>query len=168
MMRLEHIVPTEMKRAEIITLHKGDKKRNDDPNNYRVITFLSVTLELNELVLLSHCEIHVFLKSLNMQQGKFQKQFWCNMSSSILRETLHHARDESAKVFVCCLDGTQAFDNVWHFGRFYKLLELNIAIQLSQFVICTRTLFVTLDIADCSRNHFPCYKAQSKEENVLR
>ena len=75
MMRLEHIVPTEMKRAEIITRHKGDKKRNDDPNNYRVITFLSVTLELNEIVLLSHCEIHVFLKSLNMQQSRFQSNW---------------------------------------------------------------------------------------------
>ena len=45
MLRLRHI-PTAMKRGEIITLHKGGKKRKDDPNNYRAITLSSVILKL--------------------------------------------------------------------------------------------------------------------------
>jgi len=41
-------------------------------------------------------------------------------------ETLHYAHKESETVFVCCLDGRQAFDHVRHAGLFYKLIELNV------------------------------------------
>jgi len=124
MLRLGYI-PTDMKRGEIITLHKGGKKRKDDPNNYRAITLSSVILKLYELVLLERCQDSI-LRSLNAQQGGFQKQLGCNMTSFVLRETLHHAREQSSKVFVCCLDGKQAFDHVWHDGLFYKLLDLGV------------------------------------------
>ena len=40
-----------MKRGNIITLHKGDE-RKDDPNNYRGITLLPVILKLYERILL--------------------------------------------------------------------------------------------------------------------
>ena len=46
------------------------------------------------------------------------------MTYFVLREILHHAREQSSKVFVCCLDGKQTFDHVWHDGLFYKLLDL--------------------------------------------
>ena len=39
MLRLGH-VPESMKKGEIITLHKGGKKRKDNPNNYRAITLV--------------------------------------------------------------------------------------------------------------------------------
>jgi len=43
------------------------------------------------------------------------------MTPFVLRATLHHVRQQSSKVFVCCLDGEQAFDHVWHDGLFYEL-----------------------------------------------
>jgi len=48
------------------------------------------------------------------------------MSTFDLRETLHWAREQSATVYVCCLDGKQAFDNVWHDGPIYKLIKLGL------------------------------------------
>ena len=41
-------IPDRMKSGTIITLHKGGKKRTDDPNNYRAITLTSVVLKLFE------------------------------------------------------------------------------------------------------------------------
>ena len=46
----------EMKRGTIITLHKGGRKRKDDPNNYRAITLSSVILKLYERILLHRLE----------------------------------------------------------------------------------------------------------------
>ena len=51
MYTLSH-TPVEMKRGNIITLHKGGRKRKDDPNNYRGITLLPVILKLYERILL--------------------------------------------------------------------------------------------------------------------
>ena len=39
-------IPESMKRGVIITLHKGGKKRKDEPNNYRAITLSSVVPKL--------------------------------------------------------------------------------------------------------------------------
>jgi len=39
-------IPDRMKCGTIITLHKGGKKRTDDPNKYRAITLTSVILKL--------------------------------------------------------------------------------------------------------------------------
>jgi len=114
-----------MKTGEIFTLHKGGKKRTDNPNNYRAITMSSVILKLYEVVLLHRCQ-DTIMKSLSKQQRGFQKQLGCQMSTFVQRETLNYAREKSATVCVCCLDGRQAFIHVWHAGLFYKLIELNV------------------------------------------
>ena len=77
------------------------------------------------MVLLDRCQ-QTILDSISRQQGGFQKQLGCNMSTFVFRETLHWAREQSATVYVCCLDGRQAFDNVWHDGLFYKLIKLGL------------------------------------------
>ena len=43
-------MPDRLKRDVIITLHKGGRKRKDDPNNYRSITLTSVLLKLYEIL----------------------------------------------------------------------------------------------------------------------
>jgi len=41
-----------MKEGEIITLHKGGRKRKSDPNNDRAITLSSSILKVYEMILL--------------------------------------------------------------------------------------------------------------------
>ena len=45
-------VPPKMIKGVIITLHKGGKKRKDDPNNYKAITLTLTILKLYEHILL--------------------------------------------------------------------------------------------------------------------
>ena len=58
----------------IITLHKGHRKRKDNPDNYRAITSSSVLLKLYGRILLNRIENMVIVDDL---QGGFQKQTGC-------------------------------------------------------------------------------------------
>lgn len=118
-------IPDTMKQGVIITLHKGGKKRKDDPNNYRAITLSSAILKLYETVLLERCQ-DTLLGQISVQQGGFQQGLGCLMSSFVLRECIYHSLEQSAKVYLCFLDSKQAFDHVWHDGLIYKLIENNI------------------------------------------
>jgi len=100
-------------------------KRKDNPNNYRAITLSSIILKLYKLVLLDRCQ-QAILDSISRQEGGFQKQLACNMSTFVFRETLHWDREQSATVYVCCLNGRQAFDNVLQDGLFYMLIKLGL------------------------------------------
>ena len=124
MLRLGYI-PDSMKRGTITTLHKGGKKRRDNPNNYRAITLSSVILKVYEMILVDRCG-DLILQRLNQQQGGFQEGLGCLMTSFVLHECLNYARENSSKVYICYLDSKQAFDRVWHQGLFYKLITCNI------------------------------------------
>lgn len=77
------------------------------------------------MVLLYRCK-ETLISQLNIQQGGFQEKLGCVMTSFVLRECIHFSRENSSPLYVCYLDGKQAFDNVWHDGLFYKLIELNV------------------------------------------
>jgi len=117
-------IPDTLKQGIIITLHKGGRKRKDEPNSYRAITLTSVILKIYENVLLNRCK-HDMLEDLNLQQGGFQDNLGCIMTSFIVRESIFYAKENNSAVYVCFLDGKQAFDRVWHSGLFYKLCEKN-------------------------------------------
>lgn len=127
MLRRGHI-PIDMKKGEIITLHKGGKKDKCNPDNYRAITLSSVILKIYEMILLKNCEQQI-LDKLNKQQCGFQKQLGCDLTSFVLHETVHYARENSSQIYVCFLDARKAFDNVWHQGLLYKLIELNVDVN---------------------------------------
>ncbi len=116
-------VPDQMKRGCIITLHKGGKKCKDEPNNYRAITLTSVVLKLFEMALLARCKDDM-LKDLSIQQCGFQEGLGCVMTSFIVRESVYFSREENSKLYICFLDGRQAFDRVWHNGLLFKLRHL--------------------------------------------
>jgi len=116
--------PDTLKQDIIITLHKGGRKRKDEPNSYRAITLTSVILKINENVLLNRCKLDM-LEDLNLQQGGFHDNLGCIMTSFILRESIFYAKENNSAVYVCFLHGKQAFDRVWHSGLFYKLCEKN-------------------------------------------
>ena len=118
-------IPDRMKCGTIITLHKGGKKRTDDPNNYRVLTFISVISKLFEIAIVERSK-HTILANLSPQQGESKQNLGCIMTSFILRESIYFAREYSSQLYVCLLDCRQAFDRVWTQGMFYKLLDNNI------------------------------------------
>ena len=77
--------PVQMKFDLIITLHKGNRKRKDVPDNYRAIS-LSLTLsKLYERILLNRIESMFTADAL---QGGFQKQRGCLFTSFLLRESV--------------------------------------------------------------------------------
>lgn len=104
----------------IITLHKGGRKRKDDPNCYRAITLTSVLLKLYEMVLLQRCKSDM-LQDISLQQGGFQEHLRCTMMSLVSCECVYFSREQMSKLYVCFLDGKQVFDRIWHLGLLYKL-----------------------------------------------
>ncbi|KAH3710032.1 hypothetical protein DPMN_069498 [Dreissena polymorpha] len=56
-----------------------------------------------------------------IQQGGLQEGLDCLLTSFMLRESVFFAREHESKLYVCYLDGRQAFDKVWLDGLFYKL-----------------------------------------------
>ena len=81
----------------------GGNKRHDDPANYRTITLSSCILKLCEAVH-NRCESDIF-QSISTQQGGFQKRLGCMMTSLSVRKCLHFVRANTAKVYMCFLDG---------------------------------------------------------------
>ena len=83
MLRLSY-TPVSMNRGIIITLHKGGKKLKNDPNNYRAITLSPTMLKLYENILLLRSKANI-LSNLNIQQGGFQENLGCSMTSFSLK-----------------------------------------------------------------------------------
>ena len=117
--------PPGLKKGIIITLHKGGKKRKDDPNNYRAITLSSCIIKVYERILLKKIQTsgNVSLCSL---QGGFQKGMSCILTSYLLHESIAYAKENSSKLYVCFLDAKKAFDKVWHAGLFYKMYNMGV------------------------------------------
>ena len=80
----------------------------------RVITLTSVILKIYENILFNRCK-HDILEDLNLQQGGFQDILGCIMTSFIVRESIFCAKESNSAVYLCFLDGKQAFDRVWSF-----------------------------------------------------
>ena len=74
------------------------------------------------------------LECLNAQQGGFQDNLGCIITSFIVRESMFYAKENNSAVYVCFLDGKQAFDRVWHCGLFYKSGEKVDGTSLSAFM----------------------------------
>ncbi|XP_053395834.1 uncharacterized protein LOC128555985 [Mercenaria mercenaria] len=106
-------IPSDMNKGVIVTLHKGGKKKKNDPNNYRAITLTSTVLKLFEDVLLHRSKTKM-LSKLSPQQGGFQKNLGCIMTSFSLREAILFAKENHSKAYVCFLDCKQAFDRKPH------------------------------------------------------
>ncbi|MES9879927.1 MAG: reverse transcriptase domain-containing protein, partial [Sedimenticola sp.] len=138
--------PANMKRGKIITLHKGGKKRKDDPNNYRAITLSSTILKVFERILYNKI-IDSNSNQLSSLQGGFQKGMGCTMTSFLLRESIHYAKEQSSKLYVCFLDVQKAFDTVWHDALFHKLDQMNVDPHI------IRLLISMYDGAECRVAH---------------
>ncbi|MES9883123.1 MAG: reverse transcriptase family protein [Sedimenticola sp.] len=118
--------PPNMKHGIVITLHKGGRKRKDDPNNYRGITLSSCLLKLYERLIY----LRIYKErsdQISALQGGFQKGLSCIMTSFLLRECISYSKEQGSKLYVCFLDSQKAFDKVWHDGLFFKLNELGIS-----------------------------------------
>lgn len=124
--------PNEMKKGEIIILHKGGNKSHDDPNNYRAITLSSVLLKLYEAVILNRMKNKSM--PLNDLQGGFRKGMGCIMTSFMFRECNNFVMENNSKLYMCFLDVRQAFDRVWHEALMVKLYKTNTDVYLFKAV----------------------------------
>ena len=61
------------------------------------------------------------LEGLSTQQGGFQEHLGCTVTYFVLRECIYFTHEQHSKLYMCFLDGKQAFDRVWHLGMLYKL-----------------------------------------------
>ena len=115
-------IPNDLKRGVIVTLHKGGNKSRDVPDNYRAITLSSVVFKIFEDIVLQRSK-NAILEKINSQQGGFQDGLGCLVTSFVLRETVHYARENGSKLYVAYMDGKKAFDVVWHEGLLFKLIN---------------------------------------------
>ena len=123
-----------MKIGIIITLYKGGKKREDDPNSYRAITLTSSILKLFERLLYTRIVLSIN-RPLNPLQGGFQKNMGCNMISFILQESIYYAKENNSKLCTCFLDAQKAFDKEWHDGLLLKLYERGLDHYLWKIIV---------------------------------
>ena len=122
-------VPTEMKRGLLITIHKGSRKHLDDRRNHRGITLLNAIYKLFECLMLQRIQDWLLKKGIRFpsdQQGAYQKQLCCVMTSFNLQETVSYYNERHSTAYACLLDTSTAFDTVWHRGLFVKLHRLGI------------------------------------------
>ena len=133
MLRFGH-VPNAMKKGIIFTIFKGGSKNRKDPNSYRAITLTSTLLKLFERIILNRLDDCNCLIE-HPLQGGFRKGLGCMMTSLALSESLHFAKENNSKMYVCFLDCRQAFDRVWHEGLFYKLINKNVDIKTIKCII---------------------------------
>ena len=61
-----------------------------------------------------------------------------------MQETVAHIIEHGSKVFVFLMDTSGAFDNVWHNGLFYKLLNIGIESKVVKTIINSYT-----DMSSC-------------------
>ena len=80
----------------------------------------------------------------NQQQNAYQSYLGPITVSFNLQETIAHSIEHGSKVFVYLMDTSGAFDNVWHNGLFYKLLNMGIEPKLVQTIINSYT-----DMSSC-------------------
>lgn len=120
--------PTDMKKGDIIVLHKGGNKTYNDPNNYRAITLSSVLLKLYETIILARMK--QVCSSVNDLQGGFREGMGCIMTSFLFRECSNYVTENGSKLYSCFLDVRQAFDRVWHEALMVKLFNSNIQVYL--------------------------------------
>ena len=125
--------PSDMKRGEIIVLHKGGDKTQNDPNNYRAITLSSVLLKLYEAVLLYRVKLST--KPINDLQGGFREGMGCIMTAFLFRECNTYALENNSKLYSCFLDVKQAFDRVWHDALMVKLYKSGIEVCLYKAIL---------------------------------
>ena len=120
--------PPDMKKGEIIVLHKGGNKAHNDPNNYRAITLSSVLLKLYEAIILYRMKLSA--NPINDLQGGFRQGMGCMMTSFLFRECNNYVIENNSKLYSCFLDVRQAFDRVWHEALMVKLFRTNIDLYL--------------------------------------
>ncbi|KAH3752590.1 hypothetical protein DPMN_187211 [Dreissena polymorpha] len=87
------------------------------------------------------------MAEINIQQGGFQEGLGYLMTSFMLRESVYFAREHGSKLYVCYLDGRQAFDKVWHDGLFNKLQTIIDDTSLLAF------MELYANMTSCVKNH---------------
>ena len=104
--------------------NKGDPK---DPNNYRPITILSCLGKLFTSIL--NNRLTTFLEEnniLNENQAGFRKHYSCSDHIFTLHALINILKRRKQKLFVAYVDFSAAFDKIWRFGLWTKLLQNDI------------------------------------------
>ena len=57
------------------------------------------------------------------------------MTSFLLQESVHYARDNGSKLYICFLDAKKAFDKVWHDGLLMKLHKMCIEFYIWKVLV---------------------------------
>ena len=122
-------VPQLWKQANVIPIHKKDKKTS--VSNYRPISLLSIVSKLFEKVIFKYVYNHFHD---NFIISCYQSGFLPGKSTKTqLIEVYHHfcsAIDRHKEVRVVFLDISKAFDRVWHAGLLFKLQSAGISNNL--------------------------------------
>ena len=71
----------------------------------------------------------------NPLQRGFQQGMGCTMTSLLLQESVHYAKENGSKLYICFLDAKKAFYKVWHDGLLLKLYERGIDLYIWKVII---------------------------------
>ena len=113
--------------AEGITslLHKdGD---DEDPNNFRAITVTNTIAKV--MAIMINERLITFIeenKTLKKEQIGFEKKARPADHLFVLKTLIDHYNSQGKKLYACFVDFQKAFDSVWRYGMYYKLIKSGI------------------------------------------
>lgn len=119
-------VPSNWSDGVIIPIYKN-KGDSNDPGNYRPITLLSCVGKLFTSVL--NCRLNTFLSENNIlkeNQAGFRSEYSTTDHIFTLNSIIEILRFHKKRLFCAYIDFSKAFDSVWCFGMWQKLLRNNI------------------------------------------
>jgi len=117
MMIRYNIIPEVLETGIIIPILKKPTLCQSDFNNYRPITLSSVHAKMIELLMIP--ESNISCNQYGYQSGKGAE--FCH---SFINDLTHYFNHGNSPVYVCTLDAVKCFDNIWHNGLFYKLIDI--------------------------------------------
>lgn len=143
--------PKPWKHAYIVMIPKAGKNPKI-PSNHRPISLLNTMAKVFETLLLNRLKIYT-TPIIRAEQFGFRAQHSTTLQLINFIDELVIDFNKAIKTAAILLDVEKAFDRVWHQGLIYKLLELEIPLQLTNTIfsfLSNRTFQIKKDSSTSS------------------
>lgn len=119
----------------IIKLIPKDGRSPHVPQHYRPVSLLEVPGKILERVINTRLKTYLETNNIyNPNQFGFRNHRGTTHALAVVTEKIAQLKADGGQCQVILRDVTKAFDQVWHRGLMYKILQLNLPITLEKFL----------------------------------
>ena len=124
--------PTQWKCANVVPVHKKNSKQ--EVKNYRPISLLSNISKVMEKAIYNRLYMYLVRNNLlTWRNSGFRRSDGTVYQLVNIVHEIYHDLDNGSENCMVFLDASKAFDKVWHRGLLYKLLQIGINSNLSEW-----------------------------------